>query len=138
MPVKIEQLPGESIVVATPSRPFEPKQDMTAMFAELTRLRLSIGGPVALIVDSSGTPISFSQMVIVLSEASHAVKASKEAGGQPPITIFIGSGRLAELVSQAMGQRQYGGVSGHLCTTLDEALTLARKKLAAAGASGSK
>ncbi len=69
-------------------------------------------------------------MVIALAAASRGVRASQEAGvSGPPITIFVGSGPVAALASQAMEQEQYGGVKGHLCTSHEEALALAREKL---------
>jgi hypothetical protein len=132
MPIKVEQLPGESIITATVSQPFEPRQDIPALFEELTRLRLAIQGEVALILDLSSARAAFSQTVIALAEASSGIKSGRAAGiDRPPIVIFVGTGILADLASKAMGQRQYGGVKGHLCATKDEALALAREVLAA-------
>ena len=130
MPIKVEQLPGESIIVAATHEPFDPNQDVQAMFAEITRLRLTIQGNVALIIDFSDDPASFSQLVVGLAEASRAIQAGKAAGiNRPPLTIFVGTSTMTELASQAMGQKQYGGVQGHLCATKDEAIALARTKL---------
>jgi hypothetical protein len=133
MPVNIEQLPGESIITATVTEPFDPERDMPVMFAEFIRLRLAIQGDVALIIDVSPTtnhPDSFSRMAFALSKAAQGIKTGREVGiDRPPITIFVGSDPIAALASQAMGQEQYGGVTGHLCTSRDEALALARAKL---------
>ncbi|MBN1200563.1 MAG: hypothetical protein JXJ20_01785 [Anaerolineae bacterium] len=133
MPIKMEQLPGESIINATINEPFDPDRDIPALFAEFIPLRLAIQGDVALILDFSSVvskPNSFSPMVLSMAEASRGVRASKEAGvGRPPITIFVGSGPIANLAAQAMEQEQYGGTRGHLCATYDEALALARAKL---------
>ncbi len=135
MPIQIEQLPGESIITAVATEPFNPEQDMPAMFAEFIRLRLAIQGGVALIVDVSdpaNSPDSFSRMVFALAEAAQGIRAGRAAGvNGPPITIFVGSGPTAALASQAIEQEQYGGVKGHLCTSHDEALSLAREKLPA-------
>lgn len=133
MPIKIERLPGESIISAIVSKPFEPERDIPAMFAEFIQLRLAIQGDVALILDVSadtGNPDSFNQMVFSLAEAARGIKAGKAAGlHRPPIIIYVGSGKIAALASQAIGQEQYGGVKGYLCTSQDEALALAREKL---------
>lgn len=132
MPIIVEQLPGESIITATVSNPFEAREDVPAMFAEFTRLRLAIQGDVALIIDLSSAKAAFSQTVVAMAEASSGIKAGRAAGiDRPPIIIFIGSGVLADLASKSMGQRQYGGVKGHLCASKDEALALAREVLAA-------
>jgi hypothetical protein len=134
MPIKVEQLPDESIITATVSQPFDPRQDVPAMFAEFTRLRLAIQGEVALILDLRDGKAAFSQTVIALAEASSGIKAGRAAGiDRPPIIIFVGTGVLADLASKAMGQRQYGGVKGHLCATKDEALALARQMLSSIG-----
>jgi hypothetical protein len=133
MPIKIEQFPGESIISATVNEPFDPGQDIPPLFAELIRLRLSIQGDVALILDFADTtnnPDAFSRMVFALAQASQGIKDGKAAGvGRPPILIFVGSGPIADIASQAMEQEQYGGVRGHLCASKDEALALAREKL---------
>jgi hypothetical protein len=135
MPVKIEQLPGESIVHATVHEPFVPERDMPAMFAEIIPLRMTIQGDVALIIDFSATtnhPNSFSKMVFTLAEAAQGIKAGRAAGvSRPPILIFVGTGPIADIASQAIEQEQYGGVKGHLCASQDEALALARAKLSA-------
>ena len=133
MPIKVERLPGESIISATVSKPFNPEQDVRAMFAEFIQFRLAIQGDVALILNFSEVanhPDAFSQLVFALAEASQGIKAGKAAGvASPPIVIFVGAGPIATLASQAMEQAQYGGVRGHLCASYDEALALARSKL---------
>lgn len=134
MPIQVELLPGEPIITATVINPFDARQDIPGMFAEFTRLRLASKGDVAVIVDISGAKAPFSQTVMALAEASSGIKAGRAAGiDRPPIMIFVGTGILADLASKAMGQRQYGGVKGHLCATKDEALSLARQILAAKG-----
>jgi hypothetical protein len=137
MPIKIEQLPGESIISATVSEPFEPERDVPPMFGELIRVRLATQGDVALILDfgeTTNSPDAFSRMVFALAKAAEGIKAGRAAGvGGPPILIFVGSGLVANITSQAIEQEQYGGVRGHLCTSRDEALALARAKLSPPG-----
>lgn len=130
MPAKVEQIPGEPIVVTTVTEPFDPRQDIATTFAEITQLRLAIQGDVVLILDLRGARTNFSQMVAALAQAADGIRAGRAAGiDRPPITIFVGSGILADFASKAMGQRQYGGVKGHLCATQDEAIALAREVL---------
>jgi hypothetical protein len=134
MPIKVEQLPGESIITASVKEPFVPREDMPAMFAEITQLRRAIQGDVVQILDITSSRIPFSQVMLALAEASNGIKAGRAAGmDRPPIMIFVGSGVLADLASKAMGQRQYGGVSGHLCASMEEALALAREMLSTKG-----
>ena len=132
MPIEIEQLPDESIIVMTVTQPFDPGQDMEPMFKEITRMRLAMEDEVVQIIDLKNSRMAFSQTVVTMAEAARGIKASKAAGLKgPPTTVFIGSGMLADLTSKAMEQRQYGGVKGRLCANRDEALTLAREILAA-------
>ncbi|HEX3052724.1 MAG TPA: hypothetical protein VHP83_18845 [Aggregatilineaceae bacterium] len=137
MGIKVERFPDESIVHAVVDEPFDPEQDMRAMFAEFIRLRLAIQGDVALILNVdriSDKPNAFSEMMVALAHASRGIKASREAGlMRPPITIFVGSGPVAALASEAMEQTQYGGARAHLCNSETEAIALAREKLTSPG-----
>lgn len=130
MPVKVKQLPEEPIIVAAITEPLDLAHEMPAMFAEFIRLRLAIQGPVALIMDISQVPDSFSEMAAALAEAGKGIRAGKTAGvGQPPLLIFVGSGSVTAIASEAIDQDQYGGVRGHLCTSIEEALTFAETHL---------
>lgn len=134
MPVIIERLPEEAIIRVTVTRPFEPQHDVPAMFAKFIPLRMAIQGPVVLIVDLSATsagPDAFSQMVVALAEAGRGIKAGKQAGvGGPPMVIMVGAGVVADIAAQSLDQEQYGGTRADLCATYEEALALARTKLA--------
>ncbi len=134
MPVKLERIPGESIIHATVDEPFDPEHDIRNMYNDYISLRMPIPGQVALIIDVGKTvqgPDSFSNMVIALAEISKGIRTSKSAGfTSPPIVILVGSGMIADLVAKAPEQEQYGGVRGLLCSSYEEALALAREKLA--------
>ena len=134
MPIAIERLPGESIICATTSEPFAPTRDVPAMFAEITRIRLELQGDVALIVDLRETvkdSIAFAKLVAALAEAGRGIRAGRAAGiVRPPITIFVGSGPLVALAAQSIEQKQYRGVRALICNSPEEALALAREKLA--------
>ena len=132
MSVTVEQLPGESIINAIISEPFDPEQDIPAMFAQFIPLRTAIQGDVALILDVTNVisqPNAFTEMVFALANAAKGIKASKAAGLKPPITVFVGSGEMADLAAQAIEQEQYGGTKAHLCASQDDALALVREKL---------
>lgn len=133
MPVKVEKLEGEAIIKAIVTEPFDPDRDMPAMFAELIPLRMAVQGKMAMIIDLSASvnnPNAFSQMVFTLARAADGIKAGKSTGqGGPPILIFVGSGTIADITARATGQAQYGGVSGQVCASMEEALALAHAKL---------
>jgi hypothetical protein len=132
MPITVERLSNESIIIATSVEPLIPEQDVPAMFSQFTSLRLTISGDVVLILDFGlfNDPQSFSKLVRSLAEASQGIRVSRAAGvARPPITIFVGSGPMVAIASEAMGQEQYGGVRRRMCSSLDEAITLARSLL---------
>jgi hypothetical protein len=133
MPIQIEQIPGESIIRGVVSEPFNPENDVSIMFAQFIDIRKTINGPLALIIDFNNTinaADAFSRIVFTLAEAARGIRASKQAQlAGPPILIFVGSGSLANLVTEAIEQEQYGGAKAHLCATQEEALALAREKL---------
>ena len=135
MPIQVEQIESESIIRATLNEPFDPQIDVPAMFGQFIGIRQTIQGPVALIVNLNNTnngPDAFSRIVYALAEAARGIRASKQAHtGGPPILVFVGSGSLANLTTHAIVQDQYGGTNAHLCETVEEALALARQKLAA-------
>ena len=135
MSIQIEQIPGECIITAAVNEPFNPENDISTMFAQFIHIRQTIDGPTALIIDLNNTnnaPDAFSRVVLTLAEAARGIRASKQAQlAGPPILIFVGSGSLADLVTQAVEQEQYGGAKAHLCATQEEALALAREKLSA-------
>ncbi|MBN1562361.1 MAG: hypothetical protein JXA10_00870 [Anaerolineae bacterium] len=133
MPIEIKHYPGEAILSVTITNPFEPEHEMPAMFGQFMQLRHTTKGVVALILDLSDTinkPDEFSNMVSALAQAGKNIKASKIAGLEPPIIIIVGSGPMVDLASRAITQEQYGGAGTHLCSSRDEALALAREKLA--------
>lgn len=134
MTIKVERLPGESIIYISVHEPMDPRRDMAALFPQIVALRQTMPPQVVMVIDLGGslhTPDAFSQMVLALAEASHGVRASRASGlPSAPTTIFVGSGIVAEVAAQSMAQEQYGGVGGSLCATLDEAYALARAKLA--------
>ncbi|NLX09536.1 MAG: hypothetical protein GXY36_07760 [Chloroflexi bacterium] len=134
MTMTVERLPGESIIRATAAEPFSPTYDIPAMFAEVTHLRLELQGDVVLIIDFRETvkdSTAFTKLVTALAEAGRGIRAGRAAGiVRPPITIFVGSGPLTSLAAQSIEQAQYGGVRGLLSNSPEEALVLAREKLA--------
>ncbi len=130
MPVRVEQLPGEPIIVATIMNPFVPEEDMPAMYSQFISLRRNIPGYAALIIDVRETmndPAGFSQMMLAMAEASRGIKAGQAAGlSGPPRLIMVGEGPMAGIAAEGMAQEQYGGVKGEVCPTLEEAIERAR------------
>jgi hypothetical protein len=137
MPIQLEQVPGENILIAINLEPFDPQNDMPSMFAQFMRSRQTMIGPVALIVDFNNTntvPTGFTRVVLSLGEVAKGIRANKQAQlAGPPILIFVGSGSFADLVTGVVEHEHYGGAKAQLCATKEEAIALAREKLAALG-----
>jgi fructose-specific component phosphotransferase system IIB-like protein len=133
MAIKLERLPGESIFVAEIATPVN-SEDVPSMFQQMIPMRLAIRGKLVLILDFTKAldhPESFGLMSLAMAQASRGIRVSRDVGVDgPPITIYVGTGPIVAIASEAMEQDQYGGVRGQLCASRDEAITLARTLLA--------
>jgi hypothetical protein len=132
VPATVEVLSGERILVVTITNPFKPDVDMPRMFDQTFRLIADPKEPFVQIVDLSSIDSTgdFSQMLAAMGHAASMSRNSRAAGiGRPPSLVFVGTGPLAKLAANAMGQTQYGGAGGHICSSREEAIVLARTLL---------
>lgn len=136
MPIQTERFADEAIIVATLYKPFEAEYDTATMFRDYLAIRETMPeqDSVVFIInfnDTNDVPDAFSRIVYGMDEAARGIRTSRELlGGQPPILIFVGDDALTRMVAASVVQEQYGGSNSHQCPTVDEALALAREKLA--------
>jgi len=134
MPIHVEKLADEPIIMATYENPIDYYTEMATMFARILALRETItdSPKYYVIIDMTDIHPGFSEIVHSLGEAS---KASKQRRADLPISLhLVGTGSLFEMIANALGQRQYGGYTAPLHTTLTEALAAIRAEIAAAKA----
>lgn len=131
MTIKVEQLPGEPILVATFAEPMDFHEDTPRMFQQFIERRDTdlVGySRYYTVIDTTHVRIGFSDIVTTLGESRLASQQRRE---DISVTlILVGSGRLMELATKAVGQNQYGNYGMRLFTSLDEALEIVREELA--------
>ncbi len=127
MAVKFEDLPGEPILIAAFENPLQAGKD-TSTFNEAIHSRLETISPdhvLWVISDLSGVTINFADAIFGLAEAA---RGSTGAFRDRRVRmVLIGVGDMIKFLVNAAEQSQYGGVKGHVCSSLEEALAYCRE-----------
>src|SRR5574341_1561054 len=122
MAISFEDVPGEPVLIAVFHNPLQAAKD-TAAFNEAIHSRLDALGPDELlwvISDLTGVTINFADAIFGLAEAA---KASIGAFRDRRVRmVLIGVGDMIKFLVNAAEQKQYGGVKGHVCASMEEAL----------------
>ncbi len=126
MPVEVERLEGEPIIIVRASGHIEPRQGMLEMYAAVDAL-IKPDEKVFCITDLSEMSVSFSDLVMGMS----AIREKRPGSPNDPriCNIMVGSGPMWNLASKAAKQLQYGGVDVHLFSAMEEAIEYARKEM---------
>jgi len=118
MPVSIERLPLQPIVIVKVSEPFNPATEMEAVGRQFMEMAQAIGRPVYRIIDTTHWHMSFSDLVNVMDE-----DVRSGADSDPNIhSILVGTSEFVALGSQASKQEHYGGKHIPLFASMEEAL----------------
>ncbi len=126
MPVAVEQIPNQPIIVVTVTEPFDPLKEMPVSNRQFSEIAATIQGTLYRIVEITRLKIGFNDLVNVL-----AVDTRSGPGADPRVrTVIVGSGEMVELGVKAMKQRQYGAKETPMFASLDEALTYVNAELA--------
>ena len=133
MPITVELLPDEPIIVATMREPINYTEETPPMFTQMIELRdKELAGKFNkyyVIIDMQGIKPSFSEIVFSLNEARKT-----GANRLPNLSMtlnLVGSGDLFEMVANALGQTQYGEHKAPLQPTLEKALEAIRADIKA-------
>ncbi len=130
MPIPVEMLADEPILLATFNEPFVPEVDMPPMLADIKRLRELAQQQVSIILDVSAVDIDFTKLVMALAQAGEQIRAQQRVGAAlPDEYVFVGSSALIQLAAEAMGQDQYGGIGGAMFASLEDALSYVRTRI---------
>ncbi|MBN1427667.1 MAG: hypothetical protein JXB07_04725 [Anaerolineae bacterium] len=131
MAVIINKLSDGPILVATCEEPVDWHQDANKLLDEIVELRDKIEGSYRyyVVIDLSAAKPGFGDTVIALGALR---RANEKRRKDMPATVFVvGSGPLIQIVSQAIGQQQYGEYRVQMHTSLDKALDTIRSEIAA-------
>jgi len=131
MPIIVERLPDEPIIIATFHDPIDFKAESARMFQQFIDIRDSeLEGftHYYTIIHTNGARTGFSDIVLMMGESRIARQQRRE--DMTISLILVGSGALMEMATKAVGQNQYGNYGMRLFTSLDEALEIVREELA--------
>lgn len=127
MPVSVEKLAGEPIIVVTIKGHLDAEM-MRAIYAEVAELSQGIAPPVYHITDVREMDVTLADMVEILKEASRGVAGS--ATDSRVANVFVGRSPMSRFAADMLRLRRFGGVSTVLLSTLDDALAYVRLKTA--------
>jgi len=132
MTVTVEKLPDGPIIVVTFREPMDYHTEVGPAFHKIVEIRETITGfpKYYVIFDLAAIKPGFSDVVHSLSESR--IASSQRRPDFPVNLHLVGHGRLLELVTEAMKQRQYGEYAFPLHLTLQEALDAIRDDMRAA------
>jgi hypothetical protein len=131
MPIVVERLPHEPIILATFSEPVDYNAEVPAMFAQILELRDTIVGSPKyyVLIDISRVKPNFSEVTFALGEVR---KASMKRRADLPISLHLaGEGGLFNLLAKSMSQMQYGSYVAPLHPNVPEALGIIRSQIEA-------
>jgi hypothetical protein len=121
MPLTIEQLPDEPIVIITLYDPIRPR--LTPEEAEqFSTVLQQVGKKYCRITDFSHVNLSFSDMVLGLS-------ADQSFTDPNVLNLAVGTQAIVKLAAESAGQTQYGGHPVEIYASLDEAVAVARQRM---------
>ncbi len=127
MPVKVDRLPGEAIVIATCSDTLDVPT-LQDMFAQTAALMNEGDSLVYRIADYYGVTSSF---VELLTSAQKASQAGVAASTTDPriLPMFVGSDEWQAQARIAFGQNPFGTVQIPIFGSVDDAIAYARQQL---------
>lgn len=132
MTMTIEKLPDGPIIRATFHEPMDWHQDATDMLDRLIELRdATIEGcpKYYAIIDLSAVKVGISDIVIALAALRRI--HIKRRPDMPASVLLVGTGNFMQLVTQAVGQQQYGEYQVKMYMTMATALDDIRADIAA-------
>ncbi len=132
MPISIETLPDEPVVLVKFSNPMDIRQEIPSFVEALREVFDASPEPLIDITDATGLKVSFGDIVAgmaMLTRGEMAVLRHPHAAAY----IVIADSDLIRMAGNALTQGQYGGLNIKVVRTLDEALNLAREMIQARG-----
>lgn len=129
MAFRVEQTPGEPIIIFSIEDRFKFDRDTLTAYAEVSAVldRIKDDKPF-LITDLSGARLTFSDIVMKLGQDTRGHPGSAT---DPRIrqNLLVGTDELVDMAAQSLMQTQYGKVKTLVFSSLNEALTYARAML---------
>lgn len=129
MPLKVDQFPGEPIVVFRFVSPSQPAADAELMRQSLLAAQPSAAGMLYFITDFTEAELSFSELMVGMAEFTHHI--ARDLKNKPFKAATVGTSEMIRLMAEAGRQEQYGSLEVPFYPTLSEALDYIRSQIAA-------
>lgn len=127
MPVTVERLPGEPIIIATHTG-HTTAEEVADMFARSAELMHGVEGTVYRITDVTGVTLSLPNLLGIVGEAS---KREPGSPSDPRLKVHIvGTDAMAKLYVEFIKHARNGGVQIPMHKTLEDALHSIRLDIA--------
>ncbi|MBN1564675.1 MAG: hypothetical protein JXA10_12590 [Anaerolineae bacterium] len=127
MATEVTRVPGLPVVIIDNLPPIKVPDDQMVASTEAAKLKRELGRPVYRIIGVTKIDLTFSDMVMAMG-----VDRDQEGGvGDDDVTtIFVGSGELVKMGTNALAEQdQYGGKGKvFMFTTQEEALAFVRER----------
>jgi hypothetical protein len=120
MPVSVEKLPDEPIIVATVVGHFDVKM-ARELFQKSAEMAQGIDGHYYRVTDARQMDIGFGEMMKVIEEASRGDPGSTR--DRNVSVVLVGTNDMLKLFADMMKLRQYGATPTPIFKSMDEALS---------------
>lgn len=131
MPITVDKLSDEPIIVSTFTEPINYDTDLSEMFSKILEFRDKIENSPKYyaVMDISRIKPGFSDIVLSLGEVR---KVSKKRRADIPINLhLVGDGDFFSILAKAMTQTQYGNYTARFHSSLSKALDIIRAEISA-------
>jgi hypothetical protein len=119
MPVTLERVPNEPVVIAT-LQGFVNIDTIKEMYSRSTDLARDIAGPWYRLTDVTNISTSFMEVLKVVREASRGLPGTSS---DPNVTVvLVGTNEMAKLVADMLKQPQYGALAIPIFKCMEDAL----------------
>lgn len=130
MPYKLKELPGEPIIISTLLPPFDYNNDLRAIGEEVKIILQETSGIYYFITDTTAlNHLTFNDVVFGLVAATRGA-ASFLLRDERLKPLFVGTSTFVRLATDSLRQKQYGGLSFRMFSSLDQALVHIRQEIA--------
>lgn len=127
MPMVVERLPGEPIIILTLQPPLTLPDELRASIEETAHITEQFYGIYYRIVDVSQPGIQFNDIVMTIAES-----AKGRAGSITDVrarNVYVGSGEIVDLLAGSPLHKQYNSREAHRFDTMDQALAYVRSAI---------
>lgn len=126
MTVAFERLADEPIVIVTFTNPLNAAKDTSAFNQAVYDHLQIVEDRLWVIAELSSVSISFMDGVFGLAEAAKGVNGAFK---DPRVRIvLVGVGDMIKFLIKSAEQTQYGGVKGHVATSIEDAIDYCRRQ----------